>query len=251
MGADPIRHRQGRADPGQHQSGLSRHRAGIRAQQSRLQGAHSRRAFQDLGLCRHAARAGAGARPRYARQTRNGAAAGAALGGAARRQLASRHVQVLRDSFPRRRRGSQAHRRACADPAIRRADQYPVHLGHHRLPQGRDAVASQHPQQRLFHRRGDAADAGRPALHPGAALSLLRHGVGQSRRGDPRRLHGVSRRGFRSAGDAGNGRRGTLHRAARRADHVHRRSSIIRNSTASISPRCAPASWPARRARSR
>ena len=34
------------------------------------------------------------------------------------------------------------------------------------------------------------------ALHPGTALSLLRHGVGQPRRGDPRRLHGVSRRRF-------------------------------------------------------
>ena len=40
------------------------------------------------------------------------------------------------------------------------------------------------------------------ALHPGAALSLLRHGLGQSRRGDPWRLHGVSRRRIRSAGDA-------------------------------------------------
>jgi fatty-acyl-CoA synthase len=47
----------------------------------------------------------------------------------------------FRDSFPRRRRGGQAHRRACAPPAIRRADQHPVHLGHHGFPQGRDAVA--------------------------------------------------------------------------------------------------------------
>ena len=58
---------------------------------------------------------------------------------------------------------AQAHRRARAAAAIRRADQYPVHLRHHRLSQRRDAVASQHPQQRLLHRRGDAADAARIA----------------------------------------------------------------------------------------
>ena len=57
--------------------------------------------------------------------------------------------------------------------------------------------------------------------------------------------------GFDPLATLGNRRRGALHRAVRRADHVHRRSSTIRNSTASISPRCAPASWPARRARSR
>ena len=39
--------------------------------------------------------------------------------------------------------------------------------------------------------------------------------------------------------------------AARRADHVHRRSSSIRSSARSICRRCAPASWPARPARSR
>ena len=45
-----------------------------------------------------------------------------------------------------------------------------------------------------------------------------------------RRLHGVSRRGVRSAGHARNRRRGALHGAARRADHVHRaaRSSGVR-----------------------
>ena len=134
--------------------------------------------------------------------------------------------------FWRAARAAEAERIAelGAATAIRRADQHPVHLGHHRLSQRRDAVASQHPQQRLLHRRGDAADAAGPAVHSGAALSLLRHGAGQSRRGHPRRLHGVSRRRFRSARDAGNRRRGTLHRTARRADDVHRaaRSSGIR-----------------------
>ena len=103
-------------DPGQHQSGLSHRRARIRAQQSRLQGAHSRRAFQDLGLCRHAARAGAGARPCATRQARIGAAAGAALGRSAWRRLASRHVPLLRN-YDARRRG----RSASASPSWRRS----------------------------------------------------------------------------------------------------------------------------------
>ena len=40
---------------------------------------------------------------------------------------------------------------------VRRPDQHPVHVGHHRLPEGRDAVAPQHPQQRLLRRREAAA----------------------------------------------------------------------------------------------
>ena len=37
---------------------------------------------------------------------------------------------------------------------LRRPDQHPVHERHHRVPEGRHAVAPQHPQQRLLHRRG-------------------------------------------------------------------------------------------------
>ena len=44
---------------------------------------------------------------------------------------------------------------------------------------------------------------------------------------------------------------GALHRPAWRADDVHRACSIIPNSPGSISRTCAPASWPARPARSR
>ena len=73
-------------------------------------------------------------------------------------------------------------------------------------------------------RRGIEAHARRPPLHPGAALPLLRHGDGQSRLPDPRRDHGLSGRGLRSAGHAAGRRRGALHRALRRADHVHRRA---------------------------
>ena len=42
-----------------------------------------------------------------------------------------------------------------------------------------------------------------------------------------------------------------VHLAVRRADHVHRRAGPARLRAATTCPRCAPASWPARRARSR
>ena len=55
-----------------------------------------------------------------------------------------------------RRHGPPRRRGGAADehPGARRPDQHPVHLRHDRLPQGRDAVAPQHPQQRLL-RHGD------------------------------------------------------------------------------------------------
>ena len=71
------------------------------------------------------------------------------------------------------------------EPSTRRPDQHPVHVGHHRLPQGRDAHPPQHPQQRLLRRRGVPLHRGRPGLHPGAVLPLLRHGHGQPRRPPP------------------------------------------------------------------
>ena len=135
--------------------------------------------------------------------------------------------------------------------AVRRADQHPVHLRHHRRAQGGDADASQHPQQRLVRRRGDAADRAGPGLHSGAAVPLLRHGDGRARLPDARQRHGVSGRGVRSAGDAGDRGGGALHRAVRRADDVHRPARPSRVRAVSTSARCAPALWPARPARSR
>ena len=93
-----------------------------------------------------------------------------------------------------RRAASRAARSARRDPAVRRCRQYPVHQRHHGLAEGRDADASQHPQQRLFRRPRHAADRAGPHLHPGAALSLLRHGDGQPRLRHARRDHGLSRR---------------------------------------------------------
>ena len=92
------------------------------------------------------------------------------------------------------------------------------------LPKG--ATLSHHNILNNGYFVGERAEAhrARPAVHPRAALSLLRHGDGQSRLPDARRDHGLSRRGVRSAGDAAGRRRGALHGALRRADHVHRRA---------------------------
>ena len=57
VGGHPVRHRQGRADPGQHQPGLPHPRAGLRAEQGRLPGPGHRHQLQDQRLSRHAARA--------------------------------------------------------------------------------------------------------------------------------------------------------------------------------------------------
>ena len=124
----------------------------------------------------------------------------------------------------RRRRGRRPRRaaRARGDARLRRPDQPPVHERHDGLPQGRDALAPQHPQQRLLRRRADRVLGGRPHLHPGALLPLLRHGHGQPRGDEPRRVHGHPRARLRSRRDAARRRRRALHLALRRADDVHR-----------------------------
>jgi fatty-acyl-CoA synthase len=76
-----------------------------------------------------------------------------------------------------------------AELQLRRPDQYPVHVWHDRIPEGRNAVAPQHPEQRLLHRRRGAVHLVRSRLHPRAVLSLLRHGARQPRMHHARRLH--------------------------------------------------------------
>ena len=95
----------------------------------------------------------------YAGDARGGARPlpGAARGGRARRPAGSRSSRTPR------RVTEEELARARGDARARRPDQHPVHLGHHRLPQGRDAHPPQHPQQRLLHRRGAAATPRRTA----------------------------------------------------------------------------------------
>ena len=78
--------------------------------------------------------------------------------------------------------GDERARRARGGAPVRRPDQHPVHVGHDRLPQGRDALAPQHPQQRAT----SSARALRYTEHdrvvrPGPVLPLLRHGARQPR----------------------------------------------------------------------
>ena len=108
--------------------------------------------------------------------------------------------------------------------SVRRRRQHSVHQRHDRFAQGRHAQPPQHPQQRLFHRPCDAADARGPHLHSGAAVSLLRHGDGQSGGGYARRGDGLSRRGLRSAGDPEDRGVPALHGAVRRPHNVYRRA---------------------------
>ena len=136
----------------------------------------------------------------------------------------SRHDPVRRGRADGRRAPPGHARHARRDPSVRRSHQHPVYQRHHRIAEGRHADASQHSQQRLFRRTRDAADRTGPHLHSGSALSLLRHGDGQSRVGYLRRDDGVSGRGVRSAGDIADHRAGKMHDAVRRADHVHRRT---------------------------
>ena len=141
-----------------------------------------------------------------------------------RRRGPARLVRLRRGRAAGQARAHRGAERAPARPEEHRCDQHPVHQRHHGLAEGRDALPPQHPQQRLLRRSRDRPWRARPALPAGAALSLLRHGDGQPRLRDPWRDHGLPGRGVRAARRAGGGRAGALHRALRRADHVHRRT---------------------------
>ena len=150
VGARPVRHREDRRDPRQHQPGLPRARAGVRAAPVGLRDADPRARLQDRRLPGDGREARRGARP-DARRWCSARAGRRCWRGRTRsrpRQLAEREAELDFD-----------------DPIN---IQYT--LGHDRLPQGRDALAPQHPQQRLLRRRGAAATRERrPGLHPGAA----------------------------------------------------------------------------------
>ena len=224
MDADAICCRQSRTHSRHHQSRVPPERARIRAGQSRLRGDRHRDRVQDLELHGDAEHAAAGACGIAARRIAGTAAAATARGDPDRRPQMSGHHRLRGRGKNGRRATPRAACRTRQDAAVRRCGEYSVHQRHHGLAEGRDADASQHPQQRLFRRPCDAADGEGPHLHSRAALSLLWHGDGQSRCRHARRDHGLSRRGFRSAGDAADHRARKMHRALRRADHVHRRT---------------------------
>ena len=243
------------ADPRQHQPGLpARPSSNMRCNKVGCRALVTRRALQELRLSRHARRAGARARrlpspagcrpqplPRLEIRHPHGRRA--------HRPACSTSTDVLGARRPGRARAPRRGSSAALEPDD--ADQHPVHLRHHRRAEGRDADPPQHRQQRQFRHRGDAARARRPAVHPGAALPLLRHGDGHAGLRHQGRDDGVPGRGLRPRRDADGGGGRALHRALRRADHVRRHARPSATSRASTSARCAPASWPARPARSR
>ena len=251
MGDHAIRDGEGRSHPRQHQPRVSPVRARIRAQQGRLQGAGHGRFVQVQQLCRHAARARAGDRALRSRQIAGEAAAGAGHAHSHRRGRRPRLFAFRRCARHGRRPPPRRARRPRRQAAIRRPDQHPVHQRHHRRAQGRDADPPQHPQQRLLHRRGDAAHRPRPRLHSGAALSLLRHGARQPRLHHPRRGDGLSRRKGSTRWRRSKPSRRSAAPRSTACPPCSSPSSATPNSSVSISVRCAPASWPARRARSR
>ncbi len=94
--------------------------------------------------------------------------------------------------------------------------------------------------------------SGRPAVHPGAVLPLLRHGDGQPGLHHPRCHDGDSRTRLRPGCRRWKPLRPSAVRRVRGADDVHRRCRTI-PTFAERGPIvvCAPASWRARSARSR
>ena len=203
--AAAVRHRQHRRDPRQHQPGVPHPRAGLRPQPVGLPDARRRPVVQGLRL--H----GDG---RPDRRTGPGVGAvGVLLGGRVGR--ARRRC--------RWRRAAAVARRAASLHA-RRPDQHPVHVGDDGVPQGRHALAPQHPQQRLLRHPPPRVQQRRPAVHPGALLPLLRHGHGEPRMHDPRGDDGHPQRRLRSGSRPRDGRRRAVHGAVRGADDVHRRA---------------------------
>ena len=229
----PVRDGEARRDPGQHQPGLPHPRAGLRAEAGRHLGAgRARRSSRPATTARWSPRSAATA-PTCARSCSS----------------ATRSWERL---LAAGRRGATAScwREREADARRRRPDQHPVHVGHDGLPQGRDAHPPQHAQQRLLRRRGLRLHRGRPGLHPGALLPLLRHGHGQPRR-PPRtaRRMVIPAPGFDPAltlQAVQDERCTSLYGVP---DDVHRRAGACRTSPTTTCPACAPGSWPARRAR--
>ena len=196
------------ADPGQPQPRLQDLGAAVRARAVGHQRAAAREGVPAERLQGHAGR---GARR---------------LPGAAPRARARRGVEDADRLGPRR--GPARARGPRALAAVRRPDQHPVHVGHHGLPQGRDAVAPQRAQQRLLRGRGAAADRARSHVRAGAVLPLLRHGHGQPRVHLARRRHRRAGRGVRAARRARDRRRRAVHRPVWRPHDVHRRARSAR-----------------------
>ena len=223
----------GRCDPRQHQPRLSGPRARLRRGAIRVP-----RACSPRPSSRRATTA--------PWSTRSRPDLAAARAGRVPRYTATGSVRRARG------RGRYRRRRPAGGRAqLRRSDQHPVHERHDGLPEGRDAQPPQHLEQRLLRRRGMRVHRGRPRLHPGAALPLLRHGARQPRLHDARRRDGVARARLRAAERRSRRSRPNGARASTACRRCSSPSSISTTSRRSTCRRCGRGSWPARRARSR
>ena len=208
---------------------------------------------QDQRLCRHAAGTGARARDGGAGRPRPRRLPALRLvdqhrhGGACRACCRSPRSRLA--ARPQQPRAAAGDRRAAA---VRRRHQHPVHPRHHRRAQGRDALPPQHPQQRLLRRRAASA------CNQATALCIpvpLYHCFGMVMGNLACITHGATMvypgEGFDPLAVLETVEAETLHGAATACRPCSSPSWRIRSSRASTSPRCAPASWPARPARSR
>ena len=236
VGAAAVRDRADRARPRQHQPGLPQPRARLRAAPVGRPDAGQRRVVQDERL------PGDGRRgPRRPGRAASGSSTSAPTSGTRCSRPGAAHGGCAEPTAGRARGGA----------GLRRPDQHPVHLRDHRLPQGRDALPPQHPQQRLLRRRGLPLHRGRPGLHPGALLPLLRHGDGQPGLHHARRLHRHPGARLRPGRRRSRRSRPSAARRSTACRPCSSPSSPCPTSPATTCPRCAPGSWPARRARSR
>ena len=211
--------------------------------------------LQDSRLSRHAARAGAGAGATRARPTGGEAAAAPGDGDCHGGGRAMRHAAFRRraqgDGAARQRaRSTRSGRGGCSpDDAIN----IQFTSGTTGNPKGATLTHSQHRQQRplraghamRFTRAGPALPSRCRSITASAwsmAIDGLRH---------PRRDDGVSRpKGSTRWRRCRRVTGGALHRALRRADHVRRAARPPRVRPVRPVRACAPASWPARPARS-
>ena len=229
VGRRPVRDREGRRDPRQHQPGLPAARARVRAPAVGLLACSSSRRLQGRRLRR------ARRRRRRAGAPRERVVLGERLGGAARPATTSR-VDHLR-----------------AREAELEFDE-PINIqytsGTTGFPKG--ATLSHHNilnngyfiGETLGYTPADRICVPVPFYHCfGMVMGNLAASPTAPASSIPARR---SSRGRRS-GDRG----GAVHVALRRADDVHRRAGPRRRSPTSTCHRCAPGSWPARRARSR
>ena len=213
VGARPVRVGQGRRDPRQRQPRLPDVASSSTCSTSPAAGCWSRRAaFKTSDYVAMVEEVAARAAPRSSGRS---------------------FLDTRRLGRAARARGDDDARRAAArGPAVRRPDQHPVHERHDGLPEGRDALAPQHPQQRLLRRRGAAATRTRTASAspcPSTTASAWSWATSAAR------THGacmvVPAPAFEPGATLAAVAGGALHVALRRADDVHRRARPSRTST--------------------